>query len=120
MRSDRREANRRYDKQRKDDPHWNFLRSREWKDIRRAHLQREPLCRHCRLSSRTTLAREVDHVKHPNGNWDLARDPANLQSLCKPCHTRKTRGRPLVGNDASGRPIDPEHPWNQDRRGGVG
>jgi hypothetical protein len=49
MRSDRREANRRYDKQRKDDPHWNFLRSREWKDIRRAHLHCEPLCRHCRL-----------------------------------------------------------------------
>jgi 5-methylcytosine-specific restriction endonuclease McrA len=115
MRTSRKETLRSYDKQRNDDPHWRFLRSREWREIRRAHLQREPLCRHCKLSGKVQLAAEVDHIQHPNGDWDLARDPANFQSLCKPHHTKKTRGRALEGCTADGRPVDPSHPWNAAR-----
>ena len=60
---------------------------RAWRDgVRPAQLRREPLCRMCRLQLKLVPASEVDHI---DGNeWDSAN--ANLQSLCKPCHSRKT------------------------------
>lgn len=56
-----------------------------WRRTRAHQLRREPRCRAC--GARAT---EVDHViRRRDGGGDEA---ANLQSLCKPCHSRKTHG----------------------------
>jgi 5-methylcytosine-specific restriction protein A len=61
---------------------------RSWDKIRAAVLAQQPLCVACEQQGRLTAASEVDHV------ISLARggshERANLQSLCKSCHSRKT------------------------------
>jgi 5-methylcytosine-specific restriction protein A len=52
--------------------------------IRPAQLLREPLCRFC--LPRVTVATDVDHIDGNSRN----NDPANLRSLCKSCHSRRT------------------------------
>lgn len=64
----------------------------EWPAVRRRQLRREPCCRHCALDGTTTLATVVDHIVpfHHFATRRAAHAPSNLQSLCKPCHDRKT------------------------------
>lgn len=59
----------------------------EWPRVRRRQLAAEPTCRHC-----GTTATVVDHIVpiHHFADRRSAHDPANLQSLCAPCHNRKT------------------------------
>jgi hypothetical protein len=61
----------------------------EWDRLRETILQRdEYLCVACRKTGVLTAARTVDHIlPKSEGGSD---DPANLQSLCKPCHEAKT------------------------------
>jgi len=54
----------------------------QWRAIRKAQLERYPLCAHCGQS-----ANEVDHIE---GDTSLNLIGIDLQSLCKPCHSRKT------------------------------
>ena len=60
--------------------------------MRAAHLQREPLCRHCLAEGVVTacvglgLRGQVDHI---DGN-DANNSAGNLQTLCVECHGRKT------------------------------
>lgn len=60
--------------------------------MRAAHLQREPLCRHCLAAGVITacvglgLRGQVDHI---DGN-DANNDPSNFQTLCLECHGKKT------------------------------
>jgi 5-methylcytosine-specific restriction endonuclease McrA len=57
-------------------------RTARWLKLRRMVLSRQPVCVVCC----NALATEVDHI---NGvNTDMR--SSNLQSLCKPCHSRKT------------------------------
>ena len=57
-----------------------------WRRIRKAQLQRQPLCEHCLAKGNTTPATVVDHI---DGNsWNDT--PENYQSLCKQHHDRKT------------------------------
>ncbi|MBS7696258.1 MAG: HNH endonuclease [Chelatococcus sp.] len=85
----------------------------------RAHqLRRKPLCERCDQRGIITPADTVNHVKPHKGDWSLFIDPTNHQSVCKACHdsivkAEEMRGYP-IGNDVSGRPIDPSHHWNQD------
>mgnify|MGYP002735309899 CR=1 FL=1 len=89
------------------------LQSARWQRLRRWVLDREPLCRECRRMGHPTPATDVDHVSgNPADN-----SPDNLQALCHACHSAKTvrerHGKPgLVGNDSTGWPVDPAHPWN--------
>lgn len=57
-----------------------------WRAIRERQLQREPLCREHGKRGEIRAATEVDHV---DGN-DADSSDGNLQSLCGPCHSRKT------------------------------
>lgn len=59
---------------------------KEWQPIRERILTEQPFCRICRENGRVTAANEVDHIDGNSRN----NDPANLRSLCKPCHSRKT------------------------------
>jgi 5-methylcytosine-specific restriction protein A len=60
-----------------------------WRRLRKMQLAREPLCRECAKTQRITSAAEVDHVI-PIRQGGARLDAANLQSLCRSCHSRKT------------------------------
>ena len=62
----------------------------QWNKVRNEHLRHEPWCRSCRAAGLRTEATEVDHIK-PLRSGGARLDHANLQSLCHPCHTAKTR-----------------------------
>lgn len=62
--------------------------TRRWQVLRMAILERDGFrCRQCGARGRL----EVDHVKPVRSHPALSYDPANLQALCGPCHTKKTR-----------------------------
>jgi 5-methylcytosine-specific restriction enzyme A len=63
--------------------------SKQWQSIRIAQLSNYPWCAECMKEGRYTAATEVDHVDPHQG------DPARFfagpfQSMCTPCHSRKT------------------------------
>lgn len=76
-----------------------FYSNAAWRRLRAAFLATHPICKHCHEKNIITPATEIDHI-HPvnpydpydtkNGNYGEPLDPANLQALCKSCHTRKT------------------------------
>lgn len=87
---------------------------RKWRRVRAAKLRADPLCEHCTREGRVRAATEVDHIIPIEQRPDLRLDWDNLQSLCNPCHERKTHGtRTISGADAEGNPTNPEHWWNQ-------
>lgn len=68
----------------------------DWRAIRRRHLRREPCCRGCAALGIVKAADTVDHVVPWQGaptqeeRERLRTDEENLQSLCQPCHNKKT------------------------------
>ncbi|MBD9636096.1 HNH endonuclease [Ensifer sp. ENS07] len=81
-----------------------------WKRLRLHQLAQEPLCRFCLLVEDVTEATVVDHVQAHKGSIELFSDPANLQSLCKPCHDslkqRIDRGTKVAITGVDGYPIE--------------
>ena len=75
------------------------LKTKRWQVVRQEVLERDGWkCRGC--GSRRRL--EVDHIKAVRNAPHLAFDKGNLQTLCGPCHTRKTRlecGHPEITPD---------------------
>jgi len=66
--------------------------SRQWKLVRVEALVRDEfMCVMCRANGTDTEAEEVDHILELQDRLDLAFELDNLQSLCKPCHSQKTR-----------------------------
>jgi 5-methylcytosine-specific restriction protein A len=62
-----------------------FYASAAWRGARKRHLREHPHCMVC-----AQPANIVDHIlSRAEGGADL--DPANLQSLCRSCHGRKTQ-----------------------------
>ncbi|WP_101341518.1 HNH endonuclease [Cereibacter azotoformans] len=62
--------------------------TRRWQILRHAILERDGWrCRCCGARGRL----EIDHIEPVRTAPDRAFDPGNLQALCGPCHTRKTR-----------------------------
>lgn len=61
-----------------------------WEKLRAAKLADDPLCEHCEKQGRTTPAQDVDHIIPIRERPDLRLARDNLQSLCRPCHNRKT------------------------------
>jgi 5-methylcytosine-specific restriction protein A len=61
----------------------------EWDRLRLEILRRDKgLCQPCLRLDRVTRGNIVDHIV-PKAE-DGTDDPANLQTICKPCHTAKT------------------------------
>ncbi|EKD87947.1 MAG: HNH endonuclease [uncultured bacterium] len=80
-------------------PQWQHLYdSRKWKRLRRIQLTKEPWCAECLRANIFTAATDADHVDPHRGNPDLF-FKGKLQSLCKPCHSRKT------ANEVNGRGV---------------
>ena len=92
------------------------LNGKAWATLRECVLREQPLCECCmREDDRPVMATEVDHIDNdPTNNTR-----GNLQSLCKPCHSRKTNAemghKVTWGCDAYGMPLDPKHPWNLEK-----
>ena len=98
-----------------------------WRQLRAVKLARSPMCEECLTMGRDVPATDVDHVVAiANGGGAL--DLANLRSLCRKCHSRKTaemdrgfgnarRQRMRVrGCTPDGLPRDPAHPWAEESR----
>ena len=62
-----------------------FYESTAWRRLRRIKLQMNPLCEICKKEKATT----ADHII-PIKQGGAALDVSNLQSLCGPCHGRKS------------------------------
>lgn len=90
------EADRDYKRAHKDDPDRRFLRTAAWRSVLRPQqLAREPFCQQCeREGRRYVVATEVDHIIPPRGDVTLQRSESNYQSMCKSCHSTKTRLQP--------------------------
>lgn len=75
------------------------IRTQRWKGLRLEALRRDDFkCVACGARGRL----EVDHVQPVRNAPDRAFDLGNLQSLCRACHTRKTRlecGHPPLSED---------------------
>ncbi len=92
---------------------WRHLYStREWRQLKKAQLQRQPLCE-MEHGARVEPATVVNHRIPHKGDRALFFDPANLQSLCKPHHDgpiQRTERRGVSTQvDARGYPVDPLH-----------
>lgn len=113
----RKHSNRAYDKRRGSARDRGY--SSTWDKARRTFLDAHPLCVMCEREGRVTAAAVVDHIKPHRGDQALFWDRANWQPLCKPHHDgakQRAEARGYVpGCDESGRPLDPDHPWNARR-----
>lgn len=65
--------------------------TRAWRTLRQSILERDRYtCKHCNI---ITHSLEVDHINtDPTNN-----NPINLQTLCKPCHLKKTTEENTAG-----------------------
>jgi 5-methylcytosine-specific restriction enzyme A len=63
----------------------------KWEKARAAFLAEHPLCSTCKEHDVLEPAVIVDHIQPHRGDAGLFWNQSNWQSLCKPCHDRKTR-----------------------------
>lgn len=98
-------------------PAWyKWYSSSRWLKMRAKHLAANPICVMCAQSNLKTLATVCDHKVSPKGNEAMFFDESNVQSLCVDHHNSskqqvEKRGY-LKDIDASGWPIDVNHPAN--------
>lgn len=90
----------------------DVLKTQRWQRVRARQLARRPLCETC-----DQPALDVHHIVARAAGGAVF-DPANLKSLCRPCHSRVTAkertGRAYIaaGCGPDGYPRDPAHPFN--------
>lgn len=67
-----------------------MYKTRAWHSIKTRQLSIDPLCQACALEGRVVSALHVDHVFpwHVIGSHAFIKNW--FQSLCQPCHSRKT------------------------------
>jgi 5-methylcytosine-specific restriction protein A len=110
----------------------------QWRALRKAQLQAQPLCERCKAKGFLVAATVVNHRKPHKGDQRLFFDPTGLESTCKPCHdgpiqSEEATGKPchdgpIQSEEATGKakrrvgysnavgpdglPTDPRHPFN--------
>jgi 5-methylcytosine-specific restriction enzyme A len=90
---------------------------RTWQRLRLLVLHEEPFCReHLRRHLQMIPATEVDHI-HPLADGG-GNERANLQALCKPCHSAKTTRDVAARGPAGTVGNPPSLPDCQGERGG--
>lgn len=85
-------------------------------------------CRQCYLSGKLVEAHTIDHINRIRDGGD-SYDWANLQSLCRPCHDRKSsregheakRARATAASQALKKQTESDDPnWDNDQIGTEG
>lgn len=61
-----------------------------WQKARATYLASHPLCKQCDQRGLIVRATVVDHIIPHKGDQNLFWSRDNWQSLCKPCHDKKT------------------------------
>lgn len=88
-----------------------------WQRMRRAFLDRNPLCVFCMQSGETKQADVVDHITPHRGDTTLFWKESNWQALCKQHHDSEKKRIEIHGYSNSisedGWPIDDNHPINK-------
>lgn len=82
----------RIDQRNEESKSWRWMyQTAMWQDeLRPEQLLREPFCRECARYGLRVRATDVDHIVDHKGDWHVFCDTTNLESLCHPCHSRKT------------------------------
>ena len=74
----------------RDKDYQRMLNSKRWKELRAWKLNTNPLCERCEAEGYVRAAVDVHHIRPVCGSIlemeALCFNPANLQSLCVPCH----------------------------------
>lgn len=99
-REQRRQANRRYDRTRRDKEAQKFYLSDQWKAFRSRYLAsiggiQRPNGRwsaRCQQCGEWTDTPEVHHIKPLRTHPELALDINNVSAWCKPCHSKEAQG----------------------------
>jgi len=66
--------------------------TQRWRRLSAKVRQLEPTCRTCYAEGRPpSPSRHVDHIVPHQGDLSRFYDRDNLQALCGPCHSAKTR-----------------------------
>ena len=66
---------------------------RQWRNVRKAKLDQDPLCEDCLKNEISTPAKEVHHIRKIIHAPELRLEIDNLMSLCERCHDiRSARG----------------------------
>lgn len=99
---------------------WPYITS-NWKRLRIAKLNENPVCEACVMRGQTVIATVVDHCIPISQGGAPFPELSGLMSLCARCHGEKTSGYDRVGGnvvnrrfkgcDANGNPIDPADGW---------
>ena len=63
---------------------------RRWQKVSRKFLEAHPFCENCLAHGKYEKATVVDHIQPHRGDPEKFWDEKNWQSLCKPCHDKKT------------------------------
>ena len=72
-----------------------------WEKYRKDFLMRNPLCVECLKQGKHTPATVVDHIVPHKGSRSLFWNEKNHQSLCVPCHNKKTANEDMGWWDTS-------------------
>ena len=64
-----------------------------WGALRAMYLAHNPLCEECQRHGEIVPAEQVHHRLDLSVRPDMAFDMANLEALCRPCHSRETARR---------------------------
>jgi 5-methylcytosine-specific restriction protein A len=92
----------------------------QWRALRRRKMAENVLCEVCLEAGRLVIATCVDHKIQVSAGGDPFPPLSGLTSMCDSCHAMKRQaerdGRPFVnkGADASGMPVDRNHPFYRD------
>jgi 5-methylcytosine-specific restriction endonuclease McrA len=97
---------------------WRKLyKGARWQRLREQQIRSHPLCERHRKKGHIVPATVVHHVDPHRGDPVKFYDPANLESVCAPCHDGETQSEERLGYStqvgADGYPVDPRHPSNR-------
>jgi 5-methylcytosine-specific restriction protein A len=86
------EADRYYNKYRRNKDSQSFYDSEAWRALRKQQLAKQPLCEICLAEGRFNKATLVHH-KNPIRDSSDRLNPNTLQSLCWSCHSRLEKSK---------------------------
>jgi 5-methylcytosine-specific restriction enzyme A len=95
---------------------WPYNTS-DWRALRRRKLSENTLCEPCMAAGKLVIATCVDHVIPISSGGPAFPALDGLMSMCDACHNRKSQGEQHgksfinKGADASGMPVDRNHPF---------